>query len=210
LIQISKRSEPRCLVEQRCNPEATYESPPWDKATLRESLVKEQKAICAFCMQRIVDNRFETKIAHVLTQHEHPQEQLNYGNLVLACKGGEDKPPKDQHCDTRQRSRSLSINPAKPNSGIERLISYGSDGRITSKEEAVQAELDDILNLNLAYLKDGRKAILDKFQMSFPRGPVSQRWLQQALARWSGQDGADLQPYCGVVMYYLRKKLRQL
>jgi len=209
LIQISKGTEPKSLEAQRCIPGATYDSPPWDKALLRASLVGEQKALCAFCMQRIYNDPLKMKIAHVLTQGEHPSQQLNYGNLVGACKGGEGNPPTGQHCDTLQGASSLCFNPASNGTPIDTTVGYLADGTIKSSDPDVDDALNRLLGLNkIAFLKNGRKATLDKFQMGIPPGTKSRSWFEKQLAIWSGEDGrSELEPYCGVVIYYLKRKL---
>lgn len=49
---IRKGSEPASLTRHRCNTNSDYDNYP-EKDELRESLVKEQRGICCYCMQRI-------------------------------------------------------------------------------------------------------------------------------------------------------------
>lgn len=209
MIQIRKGTEPKCLEEQRCKPEATYAAPPWDKAALRAALIRDQKAICAFCMQRICNDPLKMKIAHVLTQDEHPERQLDYSNLVGACKGGEGNPPSGQHCDTLQGSASLCFNPAGKGRPVDLEISYLIDGTIRANIAQVDDAINRLLGLNqVAKLKNGRRAAWDRFRKRMSCSKVTRNWIERELARLSGADGGtELEPYCGVVMYFLRKKL---
>ena len=129
-------------------------------------------------------------------------------NLLGACIGNEGQPPKKQHCDTRKGNRVLSRNPANPAHAIDDFIEFASDGRVFSKDPGFDTELKDVLNLNFAFLKNNRKAVLAAFTESLRRGAVKKRTLEKLLRKWQGESGAgDLQPYCQVVVYWLRKSL---
>jgi hypothetical protein len=60
---IQKGSEPKSLTEHRCNTHSDYDNYA-DKEDLRVSLVKEQRGICCYCMQRIRSNSDDMKIEH--------------------------------------------------------------------------------------------------------------------------------------------------
>ena len=66
-----------------------------------------------------------------------------------------------------------------------------------------------MLNLNVAFLKSNRKAVLDAFKDTLAkRGMLPRLTLQRWLADWSGQSHANnLEPFCQVVVYWLRKRL---
>lgn len=69
-----------------------------------------------------------------------------------------------QHCDTRQGERGISRNPAVPADRVEDLIRYQPDGTITSDDIQFDRDLNDVLNLNVAFLKNNRKATLNGFK----------------------------------------------
>ena len=69
------------------------------KKTLRESLLKEQGYLCAYCMRRINDAQ-DTKIEHYKART--PENELQYHNLLAVCKGGEDGLPSARCCDTKK------------------------------------------------------------------------------------------------------------
>jgi hypothetical protein len=149
------------------------------------------------------------KIEHWHSQAGYAAEQLNYGNLLGACMGNEGKPGKDQHCDSKKGDRDLSRNPANPAHRVEDLIRFEGDGRIVSQDPAFDAELNEVLNLNLAFLKSNRKATLSALQKALAKGgKLPRAALQKWLAEWNGESGAgELRPFCQVVVYWLRKRL---
>lgn len=204
---ITKGVEPRSLTQHRCNTHSDYDNYD-DKDGLREALVAEQGGICCYCMQRIRSYAAAMKIEHWHCQENYSTEQLDYRNLLGACMGNEGEPRKEQHCDTFKGKKDLSRNPANPAHRIEEFIRYLGDGTIESPDPAFNAELKDVLNLNRPIFVNNRKAVLDSFQKGLPPGKLSQQELQRKLDEWNGTICAELKPYCGVVIYWLRKKLR--
>lgn len=207
--KINKDKEPRQLTAYRCLPGANYAGFR-DNVVLSESLVQEQLGLCCYCMRRIRPNTIkkkDMKIEHCLSQEDREDQALNYGNLLGACKGGEGSRPNNQHCDTKKGSHSLSFNPADPHFDLEAQIKFLGDGTIYSENPTIEDELGEgVLNLNLAELKAGRKAVLVAFQTRLQHG----RKLNYAkeLQNWDGSQGTELPPYAQVVAAYLRKKLK--
>jgi hypothetical protein len=151
------------------------------------------------------------KIAHWHAQARYPSEQLDYTNLLGACRGNEGQPRSSQHCDTHQADEDVSRNPANPAHRVEHSIHYQPNGKILSADPVFDNELNKVLNLNLPFLRNNRKATLDGFIQSLPKqGDLPRTKLERWLRDWSGQSHAgDLRPYCQVVVYWLRKKLAQ-
>jgi hypothetical protein len=151
-------------------------------------------------------------IEHWHSQHRHPSEQLDYRNLLGACLGNEGQPRKLQHCDERKRDDDLSRNPADPVHHIESAVRFEGDGQISSPDHAFDRELNDVLNLNVAFLKNNRKATLDGFKLTLQkRGPLQRHTLERWLRDWNGEShSGELQPYCQVVVYWLKKRLARL
>lgn len=205
---IHKRIEPASLTQYRKGVHATYDGYP-DKDTLREFLVAEQRGLCCYCLGRIRASREEMKIAHWHSRSRHPDEQLEYRNLLGACKGNEHKPRREQHCDTRQADRDISRNPADPLHRVDQLIRYRGDGRIESDDAGFDKELNEILNLNFAFLVNKRKAVLTAFQEALgKRGRSPRKKLERWLLEWNGDSvSGELPEFCQVVVYWLRKRL---
>ncbi len=152
------------------------------------------------------------KIEHWHSRVEFPGEQLRYSNLLGACLGGEGQPSKLQHCDTKKGNALLSKNPAEPAHRVEGFVRYEGDGRIASDDATFNSELETVLNLNTAFLKNNRKATLDSFFRTLrQRGEIKRVTLERWLRDWNGEsDENELSPFCQVVVYWLRKRLARV
>jgi uncharacterized protein (TIGR02646 family) len=205
-----KGDEPTSLTEHRAatSPDPDYETYR-DKDGLRAYLVREQRGLCCYCLSRIRSEHDAMKVEHWHSQAAHGAEQLDYSNLLGACRGNEGKPGKDQHCDTRKGDRDLSRNPANPLNHVEDLIRFSGDGEISSVDPVFEAELNEVLNLNLPFLKNNRKSTLTAFQNGLAkRGPLRRAALEKWLRDWNGEsEDGELRPYCQVVVFWLRKRL---
>lgn len=207
---IRKQSEPKSLTEYRSSGNPNF-VPDYDgypnKGDLRKSLVEEQGGICCYCMQRIHPREESMKIEHWHSREGYPEEQLDYGNLLGACSGGRGQPPQLQHCDTRKANQDLSRNPANPKHRIGAFISFLADGSVQSADPVFNAQLTDVLNLNLERLKRNRKAALDAFKQTLEgRGALSKAELERKARAFSTQSNGYLPEYCEVVLYWLRKR----
>lgn len=210
---IAKGAEPPTLTTHRQAPHADYDNYA-DKEALRHSLVAEQRGLCCYCMGRIRNGPEAMKIEHWRCQSRYPAEQLDYRNLLGACSGGDGQPPRLQHCDTRKADRDLRWNPADPAHHLGTRLRYELDGSIRSDEAEFDTQLREVLNLNLAVLKNNRKGVLDatlwwwRQERDRLRGPVPR-------ARFQGErdrvDGAGLlKPYCQVTVWWLEQRLASM
>jgi len=208
---IRKGQEPPSLTEHRCTPGATYNGY-MGKDELRECLVRDQGSICCYCMQRIRPSYNGMKIEHWHSQTGYPEEQLDYGNLLGACLGNEGQPRRQQHCDTCKGDRELRRNPADPSHQIEEFIHYLPNGEVEApNDQGLNQDLREALNLNLPFLVNNRKAVLDQFKALLGRDkPLGRQYLERMLADWSRMNGRELKPYCGVVIYWLKKRLKRV
>jgi len=208
---IVKGTEPTSLSEYRAAPGANYQGYS-DKDTLRNSLVNEQRGLCCYCLSRIRAEYNTMKIEHWHSQRRYGTEQLDYSNLLGACKGNEGKLGRDQHCDTFKGERDLSLNPVNQLHRVGELTRFGVDGRISSNDPVFATELDTVLNLNQRHLVNNRRAVLDAFTAAMPRhGPLQRATLERWLLDWNGEstDG-ELRPFCQVIVYWIRKRLARL
>ena len=124
------------------------------KDDLRSSLLKEQGFLCAYCMKPLADSGADVKIEHY--EPRNADNELEYGNLLAVCYGGEGKSYESQTCDTHKGGARLSINPQKFQHVL--MLSYRNDGKICISDEVMQNDLDNILNLNVeSILKSRRK-----------------------------------------------------
>jgi uncharacterized protein (TIGR02646 family) len=213
---IRKGQEPERLLEYRLTPHATYEGLPQEvKDELRERLAREQGFLCCYCMQRIKPEPDGMKIEHWASQSAPStrHRQLDWKNLLGACKGGEGSPPRQQHCDTRKGDTPIKVNPT--DEGCERLVRFLADGTIASPDSAIDGDLNQTLNLNQARLKNNRRATLDGFLEAMKRKYPGTSWSDAALVRELEElirpDAAGrLGEYCQVPIFWLKKRMGRL
>lgn len=207
---ITKGREPRSLVEHRANAHCDYANYA-DKDGLRAVLVRDQRGLCCYCMTRVEATGTGMKIEHWRCQLRHAELELAYSNLLAACLGGHGQPEDKQHCDTRKGERDLKFNPADPSHRMEQRIRFESDGTIASGDADFDAQLNDVLNLNLALLKNRRKFVLTailewwKSEKARLRGPVPIEQLARERARRTGDGVGHLTPFDPVAVWWLNQ-----
>ncbi len=207
--EITKSTEPRSLTRRRA---AVVADDPRgyddynEKDELRAALVAEQRALCCYCMGRIVNDPLKMKIEHWRCQATYPDQQLVYKNLLGACLGGEGQPPRNQHCDTRKADQDLRWSPAVPADAIEARIRYLVDGSIESTDANFDYQIREVLGLNTAHLKNDRKAALDSMLEWWRTTPKARKRLQEKLSEKIGTTG-ELEPFSPVAVWFLRDKM---
>ena len=209
---IVKRREPRSLTAHRKTAHSDYSNYK-GKDELRRALVAEQRGLCCYCMARIRNNR-QTTIEHWRSRHCYPGQELVYRNLLAVCPGGAGRRHRQQHCGERKGDRNLSWNPSDPGHNIETRVQYGSDGRIMSDDDSFDAELNDVLNLNLPVLKNHRKGMLTSVAEWWTyertkRRNADARLLQRQREYWLPKTG-ELRPFCQVAVWSLDQRLSKL
>ena len=161
-------------------PGATYSDAGIPKDKLKESLLKEQGYLCAYCMSRISEDTMKVEHWHPqrsdtegkkLSAEEKEKERLlsiDYKNMLAVCTGNEGHPQKEQHCDTRKGNKHLLYNPSNPQDHNRLKIYYLRSGEIASEDAAFCAQLGKkegekagVLNLNCPKLINNRAAIID-------------------------------------------------
>ena len=207
---ITKGPAPQSLIAHCQNPPCDYDNYQ-DKDSLREALVAEQRGLGCYCMGRIGPDSTAMKIEHWRCRANYPEEQLNYDNLLGACLGGEGKPGKLQHCDTRKGDADLCLNPANPNHAIEARVQYLFGGTIESDDEEFNGQLNDVLNLNLDFLKSNRKVVLDSvlYWWREQQKPVPRWRIERKREKYDPANGI-LSPYCQVAVWWLDEKLSEM
>ena len=205
-----KGPEPPSLTVHRQTPHSDYANYT-DKDSLRRALVREQRGLCCYCLGSIDPDERAMKIEHWQCQSGYPDMQLEYRNLLGACRGGEGHPFKLQHCDTRKGDRDLRWNPADPSHRIESRVGYDNDGTIWSCDSVFNDQLHTVLNLNLALLRNRRKAVVDSLLLDWwpkQEHPVSQESILSKIDEFT--DGNDeLTPDCQIAVWWLQQKLEQ-
>lgn len=212
MILIKKQSEPHQWTAYRKTAGAAYQS----QSYLTDSLLKEQGYICAYCMRRIpckdsLSNE-DHHIEHIKPRSEYLKNQLDYKNMVIVCPGH--MGDKD-HCDRSKGNKEMTLSPL--NSRVIQTISYENNGFIKSSNSDWNRELNDILNLNDKVLVNARKITLQEIITQL-NARKKDRWtramLQKNLDKYqtmhSDHGKEKYYPYCGIVIYYLQKKLTKI
>jgi uncharacterized protein (TIGR02646 family) len=206
--RINKGPEPRGFAQYRLStPGAHYDGAPKDE--LRRALLAEQGYVCCYCMRRIDET--STRIEHRLPRANHSDEALNYRNMLAACPGGEGLDDELQHCDVHKKSHEISIDPVSQD--VEQLLHYTSGGAIGAGDERFHKDVDVTLNLNLHWLKEARREALEGFLAGFRRRHAKE-WsrdvIERELRKWTEIPAQGrVEPHAGIVVSYLRRRLRQ-
>lgn len=205
---ITKGTEPKSLTTRRAavavDDPRGYEDY-MEKEEVRGLLLAEQKALCCYCMGRIVDDPLRMKIEHWRCRDHYRNLQLVYGNLLGACLGGEGRSPDEQHCDTKKANFNLKWNPANPAHVVETKLRYLIDGTVESTDGEFNGQLNKVLGLNLAYLKGNRKAVLDEVLAWWRSTPKARQKIQQQIMHRT--QAATHQPFSPVAVWFLQQKL---
>jgi len=164
-------------------------------------------------MGRIRPDDAHMKIEHWAPQEKRPDLQLDYRNMLGACRGGMGAPQDQQHCDAYKGSTEIKLDPTDTASGWEQSIQYSrADGKISSTNPDRDRELGDgALNLNLQLLKDARLAKWQGVKEAISRkhpGAWPDSVIQRYIDLYEGRDESGrYRDYCAVVVYFLRKRL---
>jgi uncharacterized protein (TIGR02646 family) len=222
---IIKAKEPEALrLYRTTTPNATYDGFS-AKKEIRESLLEEQKRICAYCMQRISEdrdeelNKYKTEIEHYKSQDEFPELALDYKNMLAVCNGNQGNPEHLLHCDKSKDTEKnkkhlpLSVNPLFLHS-IEK-IKYQKDGEIYSDDETINQDLNKLLNLNQQTLKQNRKNVIDAVYEELERRHVKNTpWkisiVQKLRDEWDAEVDGTYKPFCQAAIYHLDRILKKL
>ncbi|MCO6476191.1 MAG: hypothetical protein J5I94_06180 [Phaeodactylibacter sp.] len=216
---IEKRleNEPASLREYRSTPGASYNS--CNRADIREALRKEQGYLCAYCMRRISEATDEKglplmQIEHFEARAINEELRLNYLNMLGVCDGNKGNPLKMLHCDQSRGKKPLRVDPR--NFEIVNRVTFSSSGEIRSDDNAIQNDLDNILNLNIKRLRDWRREAIDTARARLKRkykhkgSTYSKRDLNQELRAWESLENGKYRPFCQAAIYYLQNKLSRL
>lgn len=222
MILIKKNKEPREWTKYKKTPGVDYQAIP----ELVQSLLKEQGYICAYCMRRIpkkdkiykkdgvnfVYTNEDHRIEHIKSREQHDNLKLDYTNMVVCCPGHIGT---EDHCDRLKGAKDISFSPLDQQ--FIDTIKYSSDGTIISTNEAYNKEINDTLNLNTELLKKNRKAMLieviTKINVNCKNGKnwdkkIMESYLSKYSEKHLEKDEEKYYPYCGVVSWFLQKKLR--
>lgn len=222
MILIRKGAPPASLTTYRLRPDTSvgppraprYDGPGFDvvKPDVRSALLAEQRRVCCYCTDRITHKTM--KIEHRVAQSADESRALDWPNVFGACCGEIDNPAGDGakilHCDSAKGSRPIAVDPTRA-SHIATL-SYRNDGTLVSSQPAHQADIDDVLRLNVTAMCDRRRRELTKLQRV-----LRERHGAKALPRAGLQKLLDLHhaprgdhaPFVGFLCWWLQRSLRK-
>ena len=216
---IDKLPPPKSFVEFCAKPHSFYDSSDFPKDDLRQNLLAEQGYICCYCMKRIPESTSPfMKVEHFKCQERYSYLQLTYTNLLGACTGNLGQPIIKQTCDTKKGSQDITISLISNAPNCETLFRYNAEGEISSinNNEEINLQLNDILNLNMQTLKDGRREIYLEVQKKVEADSrqignrqLKIKFFERERNNWLSKIGNKYRPFCMVAVYYLNKKIRQ-
>lgn len=200
MILINKGSEPNAWMRYRLTQGAEFRAIP----ELKDSLLKEQGYLCAYCMARI--DKDHMKVEHFKPQSLYPQDIFAYGNLLACCLG---KTQEESHCDTSKGNAEISLSPLS--SSCVNTLSYESGtGKIKSSDPDYDRELDCPLHLNTPIIRQNRREELQGVIKALQSEGFNSGAMHRLLKRWDSVDEeGKRKPYCGIVIYFLGKKLKK-
>ena len=198
-----------------------------DKQMIRESLIKEQHGLCAYCMKRIeADDRMH--IEHFSPIKEDKEKALTYKNMLGCCSGGGDEQEKYKVlcCDAAKKDHKINIDPR--NREMMDKISYRKDGRILVSDDALQHDIDHVLKLNgildkngnikfdtATRIVEGRRGAYREYEelikaLSKKYGDNESKIIQCIKKRIDEIENMDIYPeYAGVMLYFMKRRVRR-
>lgn len=221
MIEINKGKEPKELLQYRQQPFAAYEDMPSNlKQKVVKKLLSEQGHLCAYCMCRIEEGsgKHRATIEHCLPQSVSTEkERLDYKNMIAVCRGNRDAHANDdKSCDAKRGSLPQELQEMKVLNVFDGRslaeIKYRPDGTIRSDNPDVDEDLNKRLNLNCEArrLKDCRRqalfALHKAIRKKYPGKDVPRSYFQKLLTHYT-EPNENKEPYCGIMIAWLRKKV---
>lgn len=210
MLLIKKGREPNSLTEYKKQSNAYYDG--CNKSDIRKALLKEQGYLCAYCMKRISETNMT--IEHYSTQSNiSEKEALDYNNMLGVCLGNRGAGQANFTCDAHRGNASLTVNPFLKQS--INLICYQDDGKIYSTDSEINKDLDKTLNLNCeqVLLKINREKALGVLKNYLSKLKSKGTWKKEFLEKIKKKyecpnENGKLDPYSGILLYYLNKRIR--
>lgn len=217
MLYTEKQREPIELINEKRNGLKSYNDMSSNtKTAIRKTLLREQGHLCAYCMQRI--DLPNMTIEHYIPQNPSDREaddmlSIDYNNMLAVCSGNIDGANRksDLTCDKHRGNIPLTVDPRDEYS-IEKIC-YKDDGTMYSLDPNINRDLDETLNLNCTttLFKQNRKSVLDVVKQGILKrsaeNRIAKRQLENMLAKLQTKNDEKYVPFCGIAIWYLRKKL---
>lgn len=198
-----------------------------DKQSVRESLVREQRGLCAYCMKRIEPND-RMHIEHFTPVKGHKDMVLNYQNMLGCCKGGGGRNEENRVlcCDAAKKEKSISLDPR--NKEMMAKVRYSFKGRIYvyPEDSSLQHDIDRTLMLNgkldpkgnmtsdtSTKIVAGRRFAYKEYEILMQqldkKYGKNESKIQTAVKKKIAEiEGMEILPeYAGVMLYFLRRRV---
>lgn len=225
-VNTVKRSEEWKLISESDTHAIRKQFDLLPKNSIRHTLWKEQRGLCAYCMKRIHDDTSMT-IEHWLPLSKSKNEALQYSNMLGVCHGGR-KTEKESYkilcCDASKEEKEIKFCPW--NESHIKDIAYMTNGIMytLSGNEEFEIDINEILCLN--GLRDEKGNLVDTSTEIVKGRRDAVRWCNdfyRALDR-RGKctslmikkkideiEQAEVMPeFAGVKLFYLKKKYCEL
>ena len=126
------------------------------KPDIRETVIREQHALCCYCMRRIGNTGRDMRIEHWYPLNMNKRTAIEYQNFLGACTGiCSDHYIEFQCCDNSKSGKIIELDPR--NHSMMDQIRYKSDGEIYFEKSPAwtetqvskfEYEINEILRLN--------------------------------------------------------------
>jgi len=222
---VDKGNEPRELQDFKQANRKTPQNLRYDaldariKHALREQMLREQGAVCAYTMEAI--GRSEAADCHV--EHIRPQSadeanELDCRNMVLCAPGNSDLAQADWGANKKGGAEVDENNFVSPlNRNCETRLKFGANGDVRSAnpEDTAAGDTIDLLNLNHRRLLDARSILIREYGLGAEtRKPLTTSQAERLAAEIMRLDAHGwAQPYCVAIKqvaerYARRRKAR--
>lgn len=243
MLYIEKKSPPREMVrkvsEIKSSPgwkaikdgntsaiRSEFDSLPKD--TIRESLLKEQHYLCAYCMRKIQNSGQSTSIEHWFPLSKNKDQALDYRNMLAVCDGGENWKGSGKKilCCDACKADEVKLNISPLNKQQMDKIAYGKDGFIHTNpyDKKMEEDLRGILRLNGLWKKGefvadtstelikGRKDTYQLYENFVKRLGEEGKCTSSSIKKIIDKiQNAEHRPeYAGVLLYFFNKKYQSL
>lgn len=197
------------------------------KEALRDTLLREQHFLCAYCMKRVMNNS-HTTVEHWIPLSRDKEKALDYANMLAVCDGGRNTTGSQKVlcCDAAKGDDAeITVNPL--NMRQMEQIRYLSNGKIYT--EPVDADIEKDINdrLRLNGILDSQGRLVTDTSTELVRGRrEAYRWCKMLFQRLDKagkctaamigkqidliRNAEEMPEFAGVKLYFLQKKYREL
>ena len=159
-------------------------------------------------------SKTNTRIEHIKPQklslaEGKIEETLSYANMILCCNGDVDHDG-NTHCDRKKGDRPIHFSPLD-DTAMSTIGYSWRDGIIMSSDTQINEDINDVLNLNHRRLAANRSAVVRALLNEMTKKSWKEAEIEDKLNLYRTKDATGrLKAYCGIVVWFLNKRLKQL